>query len=415
MKNSIIGAIVIFSALLGGCSKHEEGLNASLSPIVFERPVSLATSNTRLAVGEISKKYPKCESFVVYAVTTSADFIAWNDPDASLFMNSVRTEYDASLNGWVPFPDFYWPKGRKVTFAAYSPEDLLAHVPDQNSVSYAQAGLVIDNYTTPANGFEKSTNPNKTKDKITAYDPVERLTMQYDMLYSERSYNRESGGVSQNKPYNGVDLVFHHAMTSVCMTLEVKSTVASKYLLKNVRLAGIAHRGKFEECVAEQVVKGELVYKSSPRWTLKQDPATNLPYVTDYDAFDMQTVVQNDTPKEIPTELYGAGFKFDYTYPLTELPGNGKGRQFILMPQQIPQDAEIRLELMMLLPEGDPNNENDFIEQHVSVKLKDLTPEGQWKIGYKYTYNIVIDPMKIAFNPTVDVWDPKDGGEIIPD
>ena len=179
-KVFFIAAIAIAS--FASCAKNEV-LPAEQSEIKFAASVGTAT---KAVAGELTDNaYPKNENFNVYAVWHQEDFVSWDA--SSLYMDDVKTAYDATVNGWVALNKHYWPKNGKMTFAAYSPSDVNAE-----SHEYTATGLKLK-------GFQVEPD---AKNHI-------------DVLYSERSYNKVKGSEDNtNVDYNEVDIDFKHALSS---------------------------------------------------------------------------------------------------------------------------------------------------------------------------------------------------------
>ena len=391
-----------------GCSdKEEETILPSRGAVVFSRPV--VEQQQSRAVGEITT-YPKSERFIVSALATKGDFTAWDDPDAIRYMDNVEVKYDTRLNGWAPATDYYWPGSYKLTFTGYSPQRL-SNALYTDSIRYDQTGLKVYNFKVPEKGYQLSTSPDKTEDQVT--DPALKMDHQFDLIYAERCYNKVSANsqTGQTAPkYNGIDLKFHHALTSVQFTIKVESSVSEIYKLVDVRLNNIAYIGTFAENITS-----DNPYTASPSWTLAETMTTS------FDAFDQpnkNTGTENAPVWEpqplqlkvgevIPLPKLKDATKSAPAYPDEEV--WGKGRDFIMIPQVFTNEAQI-LELTFQM--STPADRTKFISQKHVVSFKDITPDATWKMGHRYVYNIVINPKKISFTTTLDKWGAVPGGDI---
>lgn len=408
MINKFIFVVVCALTVLVGCSDKEVGTALpAVGGVVFSRPV--VEQQQSRAVGEIAT-YPKSERFIVSALATKGDYAAWNDSNAILYMDNVEVMYDTALNGWASATPYYWPYDYKLTFSAFSP----ARLPDAkytDAVDYDQQGLRITNFKVPPKGYQLSTSADKTEDQIT--DPALKMDHQFDLLYSERAYNKVSANshTGQTSPqYNGVDLRFHHALTSVRFTIKVEASVSEIYKLVDVRLNNIANVGSFAENITS-----DNPYTAAPEWTLAEM------HTTSFDAFDQpnKNIGTADAPvwepvplqlepgKVIPLPRLKDAVKSAPAYHDEEV--WGKGRDFIMLPQTFINEAP-NLELTFLM--STPADRTRFITQKHRVSFMDITPEATWKMGYRYTYNIVIDPQKISFTATLDKWGAVPGGDI---
>ena len=248
MKKSLFLS-VLTGMVLTGCVNDEqmEVTNQdSLQKIVFNVPV--AEANKKVSVyGEMSTPYSTSENFSVVAVRHNGDFVSWSDVGTTLFMDDVEVSYDASLNGWAPTMDYYWPKSQKVTFAAHSPSGIDA---DAESHSYTKDGLQLE-------GFKVNDDP----------------ALQYDLMYSKRTYNKvaSTGGTL----YQGVDIHFMHALASIKFKAKKSSTTDAEIKIKKIEVLGVNSKGNFNEGVNETTVS----YANVPDWT-------DLSEIRDYTAFD---------------------------------------------------------------------------------------------------------------------------------
>ena len=378
-KNNILAWVLCSILGLTSCTKDEGAFEASSSqPIVFSMP--LIHKPQSRAVGEIAT-YPMSERFVVNAVLTQGDFVEWDDPSSKPFMNNVEVQYIPSANGWSSTSPYYWPKSGKLTFVAHSPAALkdLLQSPATDRPSYGATGLTIPNFMVPPRGFHRSTDPMDAT--LPPYDATQGV--QCDVMYTDRAINKQAtnqqaGQVAPN--YNGIDMKFRHALASIHFKICVKPTVQATFKLQQIRLTGIAHIGSFAENLT-----ATTPYTASPRWTVK--PAT-----TSYTVFDTPTGV------ELP--------KNDLPQPITTIDPND-GYDLILLPQDFTdKDAQVEVVLTMSSPAGGE------ILQRLTFRLEEKTPSKRWNVAHRYTYNIIINPQQIYFNPEVEPWETESGGNI---
>ena len=229
MKKSFLLA-AFAGILLAGCTSDEQAEVATSrtnNPIVFNSPI--VNVQTRAVAGEqpvwdaTNSKYiySTSEKFRVYAVQHIGDFRGWNADGTQLYLNNLEVSYNASINdngtkkGWEPSFPVYWPKteNAKLTFAAYSPSDANEFHP-----IYKGDGL-----------------------SLTGFTPQSNVADQYDLMYSSRSYNRTestnalTGTGHTINSYDGVDILFHHALSSI----NFKAKTAADYLNTEIKIKKI--------------------------------------------------------------------------------------------------------------------------------------------------------------------------------
>lgn len=241
--------------------------------IAFDSPVIYANSDSRANYyGEIGNPnnttnnahiYPTNEMFVVFGVRHAGDFTGWNGAK-SIFMGTATTDdttdgntlsagetvsYNSTLKGWETTKDYFWPGGGdKLTFAAYSPADLKAYDAAGSvtveteaptpTITYGSTGLYIQNFKVPNN-----------------------IAAHFDLMFSKRAYNQTINGT--NGTYNGVPLVFQHALSSIKFELQTTST--REITLKRLEIRNVRSQGDFKESIHNTDNDIEK-YQATPRW-----------------------------------------------------------------------------------------------------------------------------------------------------
>ena len=258
-------------AAMVSCTKNEvyvsENNDAQIS---FNAPV--VQLNTKAVAGEqpnkADGKYSTAESFNVYASWTKEDYAAgqWG---ASLYMDNVKVSYNTGHNGWAPADAYYWPKTGVLTFAAYSPSDVAG------TVEYGAEGLTVTGFTVKDTPAEK-----------------------YDFMYAERSYNRtasknltegETNNGHTNGSYNGVDLVFHHALSSIVFKVKADEDITNtKFTVKKIEILNAQNKGDF----AEKITDGPA-YTSAPKWA---NTTGKVDYVAWEGSQELAVKTSTDTP-----------------------------------------------------------------------------------------------------------------------
>ena len=331
------------SVALASCVKNEPAKVDSQKEITFTSPVLASATKTPVA-GEMDNPYDMSESFNVYAVWHAEDFSgSW--PSHSLYMDDVKTSYDATLDGWHATPSYYWPKNGKLTFAAYSPSEIggTAH-------AYGANGLTITGFQVPV-----------------------AATDQYDVMYSERAYNNTSS-TGTSTEYNGVDIKFKHALSSIQFAIATDANYSSSVTirLKKISLYGVNSKGDFAEGITN-----EVTYANTPAWTNQADVV---------DEANAYVYYKNPTGLTV-------------TNTMTKLNGKTSQTDLILLPQTLPATAKVVIEYTI-----DPvaGTTPEIAQTHVQT-LNTLSAT-EWKPGTRYTYQITIGLNEIYFAPIIEDW-----------
>lgn len=367
MKKLLLLAVAISVALIGCTNEQEETQKMRIdkrNPIHFNNP---AVSSLTRSIGEIQTSYPQDETFNVYALWTQGDYSLWGD--GTLYMDNIKVVNQPLLgevgdkSGWAPEQDYYWPKTGKLTFAAYSPSRAAQH----GTITYDGAGLKIDNFVIRPDGYNSTTDAQST-------------TAQYDLLYSVRTYDCTSstGGMT----YNGVDIHFKHALSSVQFTVKTMEAYAGDILLKNITLKKIGSKGTFMQTITD----GAKSDTESPQWSAPSG------MVEKYEVFNdpMGKKVTNEVVKLSDASLNGI--------------------DMILLPQDFTLNANAELCITFSIPQG-----GGMLDQTITRKLQDLAFTGstmgaKWEIGKRYIYHLTFALNKIHFSPEVAAW--EDGGNL---
>lgn len=349
-----------------GCTKQPnlDGGKGYPFPVPGEQKISipcpLVTPATKAWAGEMPLNYSTDESFGVYALYyPTGNFSGWEStPGSMTYINGAEFSYDSSIDdtsagsgAWSATPGYYWPKGGKMTFAAWSPYRAI----NDGIISYGQAGLQITNFTTADKGSE-----------------------QYDLLYSERVYDKDdcSGTSTQ---YDGIDLLFRHALSSLHFTA-CSSVSTANIRISKIVIYDIYKTGHFNENISET---NPSTYSSSPAWTFdigkaKYTEASPL-------------VVYEDNSGTLP--LLGSG-----TPPLA-----------VGFALPIPQDitsAKMKVYYNVQLGSADPV---PTVSQALQLSSGTVT---QWKRQTRYTYNLILGAQQIRFSVNVRPWSDSDNTEI---
>ena len=331
---SIFFSVLLLGTLTGTLSSCSEKEDRSVSDakITFANPV--ISPSTR--VSSVNPIFPENQSFKVFAQWDKEEFKSWGGTGSVLYMDNVETKYDATKMGWVPIETYLWPKQGKLTFAAYAPASVTG--------TYGKEGLQIADFTVPAEG-------------------------NVDLLYSRRSYNRNSSITLGNlsSPYQGVDIVFQHALCQIQFTIKTIAQNETKQL-ESLTLRNVHSKGQFNERVIEDSDGPFDVYRTDDsryrKWHLTG--TANSSY----------TIIQNMEVTSVKKT----------------------SASFILMPQRFspgpgPQGNTIDSEFAELIFKWEGVPEADVI------KLSDIILV--WEPGKSYTYNITVGSSMINFKPAI--------------
>ena len=354
MKHRILISVSVLVALFSCTKVDVRAPRIDQKEVCFNEPV---VSNLTKATGP----YPPGESFGVFCIQHDGEFSGWGA--GSIYINGGKFSYKGSLDdndsdsfgGWAGDPvGYYFPSSGYLSFAAYSP--FRAHStetpqpPGTGQISYGADGLTITGFSIPE-------------------VPAE----QYDLMFSERIYKRQSS-TGDGDGYEGMDLKFQHALSSIKFNVQKKEAYdGDEVMLTGIRLGKVQYKGSFAEGITNEKPAG---FEHNPTWDLNAD------------LHDSYTVF--------------SGSLLVTQYGLNNYHEIGQG--LILMPQVLTTnwDAYITVDYSV-----------NSTEMTATVRLHELTDK--WEIGTRYTYNIILQYDKITFGPTADGagWDDVNVGASI--
>ena len=374
-KTLIISAIA--AALLGtGCVSNDVfSPEEKQVEICFTTPVvgSMTKASETPVYGEINgTTYPTEENFVIYAVRHPNTYDGWASKNATTYINGGEFTHDSSYDdetegtkgGWKGLKKYYWPESGVLSFGGYSPASATKVAGGESSgkgtFSYGADGLTIT-------GF--SVHPT--------------ASLQQDLMYAERVYNKENNTTdANNATYDGVDIAFKHALSSIQFKVQLSADYTSEFKLTSIKVGRVKYSGKFTENITETITNGIITSSNAaPKW----EPADALLLdSTPYVAFSSTDgLVLNNNYKVGTTDNY---LELD--------DDNIKGHNdLILMPQELPAEAE--LEIVYTVNKK---------EESSTVKPSDLKIK-EWEMGKRYTYNITLGYDLILVGATVDRWE----------
>lgn len=359
MKKTLLMMAVAAGAMLTGCVKNEtaNGGAVSGSKISFEAPAVTGITRTALVPGEIGTGYDKGEHFSVYALYFAGGTYT-NFDAGTLYMDNVETAYNTGGQYWdsesVPGGQaYYWPKKGSLTFAAYSPSGAA----EDCSVAWGAAGFTFTGFTVQD-------------------DPADH----YDLMFSERAYNKTQSESSSTTYQGGVDITFKHALSSVVFKTKRGDTYEGHTItLKNITLKNTYTTGTFNQGL--QDTDGAVT--TAAAWT-----GQNTENKAGYVAFNGAAEITSTTEA---TEPEGA-------------------TRLIVLPQALAHDGanNVTIDVTYSI-----NNGTSEIDQTATI---DVTDPGysltKFEIGKRYIFTLIIGLDKITFSPKVDPWEDVPGIDI---
>lgn len=353
MKRFFLLATVA-GAALAGCAKNETIESPKQDAITFAEPVTAL--NTKAT--EIIGNYPASKHFSVFAHYFTGNYTTLDQ--GTLYMNDVETAYSSAVQGWDPAAvaggvNYYWPKQGTVTFAAYSPSTVAA--------TYDASGLHFTGFTVPAAAAD-----------------------QYDLLFSERSYNQVKATMTTDAdPYKGVQLQFNHALSSIIFNAKTDIDYsADKFLItvKKIQVKNIYSTATFNQNLVD--TDGARTSDTWQGWVDHSAATTYTAFAGDQDLTNVNTVmdkskIQPGTSSDA-TDVYNS--------------------HLILLPQGL-SNAKLYVEYTITNKNVTPNA---VITQNAEVDLSTANVDS-WFRGTRYTYNITVGLDKIYFDPVVTAWD----------
>ena len=252
---------------------------------------------------------------------------------------------------------YYWPKNGALTFTAYAPYTEA----NARLANTTESGVTFTDYVVPANDN----------------------SLMEDLLYSERVYDATVANLTnpdRSNAYEGVSLVFKHALSSIRFTLKAAADYnPTTLIVKKIELLNVVSKGSFDQNLAD------ADDATSPKgvWTLS----------------DVKETYTVDLPSTDGITLSSTEVKYANNAQVAA-PVSANGKQvtdFILLPQKL-NNVQLRVTFTL---------KNDQmaapIEQVLTKKLITDTVT-EWHEGSRYTYNVAVALDEIYFEPTVTNW-----------
>ena len=375
MKKTIIISAFAAALLTTGCVSNEVfSPEEKQVEICFTTPV--VGSMTKAPVyGEISgTTYPIDEDFVIFGVRHPNSYDGWASSNATTYINGAAFTHDERYNddtdgsgGWKGRDSkYYWPMSGVLSFGGYSPasaKKVDSETRGKGTFTYDAKGLTIT-------GFSVHTT----------------ASLQQDLMYAERVYNKTSN-TGTNTTYDGVDIAFKHALSSIQFKVQLSANYTSTFELTSIKVGQVKYSGKFTENITETITNGTITSSNAPKW----EPADALlPDSTPYVAFSSESGLElNNNYKVGSTDNYLA------------LDGLTGQHDLILMPQTLTGNDEAVIEIVYTV---------NGTENKSTVQLNTISDK--WEIGKRYTYNITLGYDLILVGATVDPWIENEDNDI---
>ena len=361
------------SIALASCTKNEVDVPSFGEDKVIAFAAPVVGSNTR-EVDEVGGTYPTTNAFNVWA-HYYGDGGYNNFAAGKLHIDEATAVYDATGDTWYPKDGenyYYWPKNGSLTFIAYSPAtDYI-----KNLASVDAKGITFSDYI--------------------VYTAVGE---QVDLLYSERQYDEvTTSGITT--PYKGTDVVFNHALSSIVFNAKLdKQYPGMTVKLKGIKFTNVANKATFCQNLTDS--KGLLTKTPAALADISnnQNLSDELAAWTTADSREVYSVADAEYTLDnsaTPTAYWPC--TKSASSPDDTKTANVRKTDLILIPQKHNKADDDKISLTINYSIQSSNGVE--IDQ---VYTKDLGT-GEWKIGYRYKYNVEFgfDPITLA--PTVNVW-----------
>lgn len=297
----MVSAVAMLAGLLASCTKDSASNEAPLE-VGFANPVvetgrtkalsdaatkALSDAATKAVAGEIPATYSIKEDFRVwswYSTNTLSRLDATTNgstANGTYFFENIKAFHTGSsldfTEYWRLTPAYYWPKAGYLSFHAVSPADFAS-------------------YCNPASGdkFEHNWGSSAAPGlKLYGYTVEDDPTKQIDLMYSDFVFNKRRSDYNDNNPYddkegddkegddntkyvyNGVNVLFHHAQSSVHFKVGLDRDYEIvggriRLFLKKLEVLYPYKKADFSENRKPDNLKNEYASGSGPVWSNQQ-------------------------------------------------------------------------------------------------------------------------------------------------
>lgn len=328
MKKLILAALIIgaFSACTKSSVQYEQPGEISIRPV--------AAKATKAAVDGVN--YPISNDFNVWAWWGNVP--AGTELDAfpaypEIYIHDGTFEY--SNGAWRGYTPYYWPTEGSLVFAGYSPASAYN---DALLFNYRWTEKIFE-----IRGYKQSTDISETND-----------LMWFDATL--RSYS-DNGA-------NGVPVVFHHILSWLTFTFQLKEGVESSHTVTSVKLTGIETEARFTSKPAA----------GNPEWTDH--------YLTDEVQIWRGSQGLSSTPVTLESTQDGV----------------------LVIPQSCANE-NAQLEITYYVGNDSSNLKTKILYLTYFTEGEDGNVNNVWEPGKHYIYNIIFSAdNEILVMPEVDDW-----------
>jgi len=315
---------------------------------IAEAAVDTAASNAITRGSTITEGTFKKQSFGLSGICYTGDWPEGEEGNewTTNFAHNIRVSYEG--NKWNSEKTLQWVASENIKFFAYSPYS--AAVPSSSGASEEEAADATNSTPFIIHSAEGATGvPTLT------YTVPQDVTKQIDLMYA----TADCGGNGTGDVRNGaVQLNFKHALTAVTIKTGEKM-LAGK--VTKIEISGVHGSGSYPI--------------GATSWTITDETAGRTFSIDNETALD-----GNKDKNEIMTK------------PGTILNGDDKGYTFMMIPQELTDDAKLTISFTDKLTNT---------ERTLTAKLKEFTKNGIWEIGKLYTYSI--NSTGIVITPVIEL------------
>lgn len=367
----VLLSLILVAITLNFSSCTDEGMEITQN-IRFTRPVLKGIMRANVTDKEINNPYSMSETFRVFGTIYDSDIDIRNvfAMDKEYDINGEEAFYDGMTNTWNTNKQHIWKCKKKYAFRAYSPADIQGAMYKDDA-----SGLKLNEYTTPEIG------------------------QQFDLLYAPAVYDRQkyiSLDMTDAERYNEVNMVFMHALSAIHFRVRVdpryikefpfeqREALAKSYTVRSIKIEGVYNKASFDEMsTVGKDDKGKTV----------NIPSSNPEQMWYNHSFDEKKVSSYEflTPS---SPIKGVSFRGE-PKDITDMT-DGAHIGFMI-PQKIPDDAQIRVEWSKRTKDKEDN--------YVSVfRMKDAeeTQKREWKIGRRYIYTLAVWDFRMEIEPAAE-------------
>lgn len=397
--------------LFASCSNENEDYvvkNNQDAQISFAAPVMYKSTRAEI----LGTVFPSTDPFMVYGYKYDGKYNSWESPakevwyaGASLVNTTVGDVMNpitkAKVTRWFPSTKVTFDGDKNYLFAAYAPKELSttntyfkSQADPNTKISYGKTGLKINDFV--------------LEDIAAA---------QMDIMYSNRvlDINKRTDlnmGANGNETYNGINLTFKHALSSVhfktCVDPEYvqacknfgdeMQVLAGDFKIHSIKVVNIYGEGSFDENITDG-----KTYVSDAKWiTDNRQKQTYVFYEKggalveeDYKGSDVSAEFTPDALNKKFDNVAFSDTETDKNNVLQDISNLTGGNYGLLIPQSFSNNSEAKI-----------------VIEWVGVDKKLKTTEWNlqtsstqlWQPGKKYIYNLIFKDNLIYFAPEIDDW-----------